>query len=114
MIAANQTITDDGALNFGTGATFVFEVGYETTTQIVVNGTMTATGSDLQPGGNDYSNTLIQVNSGGELTAASSTFNLNQLVLENGSIVGTTDLTGDTFNMPVYVPARTSHTWPTT
>ncbi len=105
QIGANQAITDDGALNVGSGATFVFEVGYETTTQIQVNGTMNATGTTFNLGGSDYSNTLIQVNSGGELTAANSTFNLNQLVLENGSIVGPTDLTGDAFNLPVYVPA---------
>ena len=101
-IDANLAITDNGALNFGTGATFVFEVGYETTTQIVVNGTMSATGSTFNLGGNDYSNTLIQVNSGGELTAAESTFSLNQLVFASGSIVGPTDLTGDTFSTQVF------------
>ena len=84
---ANQTITDDGALNVGTGATMTFEIGYETTTQIVVNGTMEATGATFNRGGNDYSNTLIQVNSGGELTATGSTFALNQLVLEGGSLL---------------------------
>ncbi len=57
-------------LNVGSGATFVFEVGYETTTQIQVNGTMNATGATFNLGGSDYSNTLIQVNSGGELTAS--------------------------------------------
>jgi YD repeat-containing protein len=102
QINANQTITDNGALTTGSGTTFTFEVGYETTTQILVNGTMNASGSTFNLGGNDYSNTQIQVNSGGELTATGTTFNLNQLVLETGSILGATDLTGDTFNNPVF------------
>ena len=79
-----------------------FEIGYETTTQIVVNGTMEATGATFNRGGDDYSNTLIQVNSGGELTAGGSTFALNQLVLEGGSVLGPTDLNNDTFNTRVY------------
>ena len=66
---------------------------------------MDATGATFNRVGGDYSNTLIQVNSGGELTAAGSTFALNQLVLEDGSLLTSTDLTGDTFNLPVYVPA---------
>ena len=89
----------------GSGATFVFEVGYETTTQILVNGTMSATGTTFNLGGNNASLTQIQVNSGGELTATNSTFNLNQLVLESGSILSSTDLTNDTFNLPLYLPA---------
>ncbi len=102
QIDANVAITDNGALNVGSGATFVFEVGYETTTQIQVNGTMTATGSTFNLGSNDYSNTLIQVDSGGELIAAGSTFGVNQLVFASGSIIGPTDLNNDTFNTQVY------------
>ena len=104
-INANETITDSGALNTGSGTTFVFEIGYETTTEILVNGTMNATSSVFNLAGNDASNTLIQVNSGGELSATGTTFSLNQLVLENGSILSATDLTNDTFNLPLYVPA---------
>ncbi len=104
-IQANKTITDNGALNFGSGSTALFAIANQTTTQILVNGTMSATGTTFNLGGNNASLTQIQVNSGGELTATGSTFNLNQLVLESGSILSSTDLTNDTFNLPVYVPA---------
>ena len=44
--------------------------GYYATTQIVVNGTLTATGSTFYISGGNYGSfTLLQVNSGGELIA---------------------------------------------
>ena len=101
LLTDGQTITDNGALTFATGDSMNF-YSYYGASQIVVNGTMTATGdtfTTLSGGG-----ASIQVRSGGHLTAASSTFNINQLSLNNASVYGSGDLTGDTFNMPVYVP----------
>ena len=92
----------------------MFEIGYETTTQILVNGTMNATGTTFNLGGNNSSLTQIQVNSGGELTATGSTLTLNELVLESGSILSSTDLTNDTFNLPLFCRPWTSLCWPTT
>ena len=43
--------------------------------------------------------------SGGELIATDSTFGLNQLDLTSGSILNPGDLTGNTFNLPLYVAA---------
>ena len=44
------------------------------------------------------------VNSGGHLVATNSTFSIAQLSLDNGSVLNSGDLTGDIFNMPIYVP----------
>ena len=75
---------------------------YYGASQIVVNGTMTATGDTFAT--LSGSGASIQVESGGHLTAANSTFNINQLSLANANVYGSGDLTGDTFNMPIYVP----------
>ena len=48
--------------------------------------------------------TGIQVNAGGHLTAANTSFALSQISLDNSSVLNSGDLTGDTFNMPIYVP----------
>ncbi len=85
QINPNVTITDSGALNFGSGSTALFAIANQTTTQILVNGTMSATGTTFNLGGNNASLTQIQVNSGGELTATGSTFALNQVTLNAGS-----------------------------
>ena len=71
-------------------------------TQIVVNGTLTATGTTFT--GGTAAPTPHQVNSGGHLIATNSTFSITQLSLNNGSVLNSGDLTGDTFNLPLYVP----------
>ena len=101
LLTDGQTITDNGTLTFATGDTMGFD-SYYGASQIVVNGTMTATGDTFAT--LDGSGASIQVESGGHLTAASSTFNINQLSLDNASVYGNGDLTGDTFNLPIYVP----------
>ena len=101
LLTDGQTITDSGTLTFATGDTMDF-YSYYGASQIVVNGTMTATGDTFAT--LSGSGASIQVESGGHLTAASSTFNINQLSLNNASVYGSGDLTGDTFNMPIYVP----------
>jgi hypothetical protein len=98
-----QTLNDDGTLSFAAGDT----VGIYTPSapaQIVVNegGTMTATGTTFSS--LDGTTASVQVKPGGHLKASTSTFNLNWLSLDNASIYGSGDLTGDTFKMPIYVP----------
>ena len=98
------TITDNGAMNV-TGASIGFVAGYEATTQILVNGTLSASGSNFYISGSNYAPfALLQVDSGGELTASTTTFSINELSLVSGSILNTGDLTNDTFNLPIYVP----------
>ncbi len=98
------TITDNGVMNV-TGASIGFVAGYSATTQILVNGTLAATGSSFYTSGGNYASfTLLQVDSGGELTASTTTFSINELSLVSGSILNAGDLTGDTFSLPIYVP----------
>ena len=98
------TITDNGTMSV-TGASVGFVAGFEATTQILVNGTLSASGSSFYTSGGSYESfTLLQVDSGGELMATSSTFSINELSLVNGSIMNTGDLTNDIFNLPIYVP----------
>ena len=79
---------------------------YYATTQIVVNGTVTAASTSFYTyGSNSGQFTLLQVNSGGELIANNTSFSLSQLSLANGNAVQQGDLTGDTFNLPIYAPA---------
>ena len=79
------TITDNGTMNV-TGASVGFVAGYEATTQILVNGTLSASGSSSIPRAAAMASfTLLQVDSGGELTATNSTFAVNELSLNAGS-----------------------------
>src|SRR5208337_3512633 len=52
-----------------------------------------------------YNTTDIDVASGGELKASNSTFTLNQLTLESGCTFNPGDLVGNTFNLPLFLPA---------
>ena len=49
--------------------------------------------------------TQIVVNCGGHLQASDSTFALNKVTLNAGSIFNAGDLTGNSFNSPLYLPA---------
>ena len=98
------TVTDNGAMDIG-AASIGFVAGYYATTQILVNGTLLANGTNFYTyGSNGGEFTLLQVDSGGELTAASSTFSLSELNLVTGSLLTSDDLTNDVFNLPIYVP----------
>ncbi len=104
LIQGGQTITDNGAMNI-TDASIGFVAGYSATTQILVNGTLSSTDSNFYISGGNYASfALLQVDSGGELTASTTTFDLNELNWVNGSIMNTGDVTNDTFNLPIYVP----------
>ena len=82
MLTDGQTITDSGTLTFATGDTMNF-YSYYGASQIVVNGTMTATGDTFAT--LSGSGASIQVESGGELTATNSTFGVNEVSLNAGS-----------------------------
>ncbi len=95
-VLADATIADNGALNFANGDSVSIYAN-----QITVNGTMTASDDTFSSAGYSPS---IAVNSGGELTATNSTFSLSQLSFDNNSILTASDLSGDVFNMPIYLP----------
>src|SRR5205807_1905189 len=73
---------------------------------ITVNGAMNVTGASfVRSGSLSYTGSFIQVNSGGHLTAHTSTFAWSALALANGSVLGGTDITGNTFNQTITIPA---------
>jgi len=84
LISVGQTINNSGSLNFATGDAVSFSPG----STIAVNGTMTAKGDSFATNNTSYSTTQIQVNSGGELKAANSTFTLTELSLDNRRRMG--------------------------
>ena len=97
-VLIEPTFTVNGTLNFATGdAVSIFNA------QLFVNGTLNASNDSFTTNNGNYS-TGIQVNSGGHLIASNSTFSLSQLSLDNNSVFNNGDLTGDVFNMSIYVP----------
>ena len=101
-IGENVTLTDDGTLSFATGDAVALNIG---TTQIVVGsgGLMTTASGDSFSGSTGYS-TQIVVNSGGHLQASNSSFALNNVTLNTGSILNAGDFTGNSFNSPLFLP----------
>ena len=75
-------------------------------TQIVVNGVLSATSAQFVNSGN-AANSLSQiyVGSGGKLTASTSTFAVDQVYLTTNSKLTSTDLTGNTFNSALFASA---------
>jgi hypothetical protein len=82
LLTDGQTITDNGTLTFASGDVMDFNTYYGAS-QIVINGTMTATGDAFAT--TSGSGGSIQVKAGGNLDANGSTFALNNLVLSAGS-----------------------------
>ena len=100
VLGTNQTLTDNGSMTFSQGDT-VNVSGYYGTGQIVVNGSLSATGTTFVNGGNT---SQIVVNSGGHLMASASTFGLTSLTLNPGSVFNPGDLSNNAFNLPIYIP----------
>ncbi len=100
-VASDASITDNGFLSFDSGDTTKFDTALGAS-QIIVAGTMTATNDSF--GTTSGNSASIQVSQGGQIQATGTTFDINQLSLDNGSHYGSGDLTGDTFNMPISVP----------
>ena len=65
---------------------------------------MTTASGDSFSGSTSYT-TQIVVNSGGHLQASNSTFALNNVTLNTGSILNAGDFTGNSFNSPLFLPA---------
>ena len=98
----NNTLTVDGALNFGSGDSVeLFNANY------VVNGQMTATGTSFynDPGIAPPTNapasgpTSLVINSGGHLIGSGNSFGFTTTTLNVGSILNSGDLTNNNFNV---------------
>ena len=101
LLQGGQVLTDNGAMSFSTGDTMTL-TGYYSTAQIIVDGTMTATGTMFTTTGNNTTSQLI-VNSGGHLMASGNVFDFSQLYLNPGNVFNPGDLTNNAFNLPIYV-----------
>ena len=103
LIQPGVTLTDSGTATFASGASVSMANNFSSTQQIIVTsgGLLSATGTTFAGGG--VSN--IIVNAGGQLQATNSTFasSLTEVFLDNGSVLGSTDLTGDTFDSSALV-----------
>ena len=106
QIGPGTTFSDQGSMSLGTGATLGLDAPYYATTRVVVSGKLSANGASLQTWGGNYGEyTVIEIAAGGRMTATNSTFGTNSLALDTGSVLNTGDLTGNTFNTPLSVPA---------
>ena len=89
-IQAGKTITDNGTLGFATGDTVTFALGSSfgagLTTEIVVNGGFTATGTSFVQSG----------------TASGA---VGTILVNTGSTIQSGSLTNNIFNLPISVPA---------
>ena len=105
LLSAFQTLTVDGTINFAAGDTVTLDVdAFNSTTQIIVNGTFNATGTVFNRIGGNIAG--LTVNSGGRLFAASSTFALSRLTLNVGAVVNAGDLSNNAFDGPIFLPAN--------
>ena len=100
------TLTDNGTATFASGDA-VTSRATNRREQIVVGngGLLTAAGTTFTATG--FENTgLITVSGGGHLQASNSLFSstLNQVDLNSGSILNAGDLTGNSFNCPLFLP----------
>ena len=103
FIQASQTFADNGMVTFAPGDTVTLNGACcYSTQQIAVAGTLTANDTTFNTNSTGTSN--LAVNAGGHLQASNTTFNLTELTLDNSSVLNSGDLTGDAFNMPIYVP----------
>ncbi len=106
QLFSGLTLTDNGTVNFASGDTMTL-YGSFSTQQIVVGsgGLLTAAGTTFNSFGSSITS-LIVVNAGGHLQASNSTFSssLSQVNLNTGSILNAGDLTGNSFNCPLFVP----------
>ncbi|MDB5349248.1 MAG: putative autotransporter protein, partial [Planctomycetota bacterium] len=108
LLSPGQTLTVNGTASFATGDAVTLATDFNNrTAQILVSsnstgGTLSAVGTTFT-GTGGYT-TSISVGAAGHFTAANSTFSLSSLSLDDSSVYGAGDLTGDNFGMPIYVP----------
>src|SRR5262249_7546661 len=107
QLQPGATLTDNGVVNLGAGDAVNFAYSYGATTQVLVGngGTLTASSTAFAAATTRSNFTPVSVAAGGRLKASSSSFALNQLYLDNGSVLNAGDLAGDIFNQPLYLPA---------
>jgi len=105
LLQASQTLTVNGTMTLASGDTLTLSSNYNGGTQVVVNGTLAATGATVNQAGAGYTPITLTVNSGGHLIASGSTFALTQMTLNPGSVFNPGDLANDAFNLPLYLPA---------
>jgi hypothetical protein len=105
-LGGTNTLADNGTLTFASGDTVTLIASGSGATQIVVGngGVLTASSTAFSSNVSGYG--YVIVNGGGHLTASNSTFasSLNQVNLNSGSILNAGDLTGNSFNCPLYLP----------
>ena len=104
LIQENLTLTDNGTLSFATGDTVTL-THYGTTQIVVGSGGLLHRQRHRLQRLDQLRTTQIVVNSGGHLQASNSTFALNHVTLNIGSVLNAGDLAGNSFNLPLY-PAR--------
>ena len=102
-----QTLAVSGTLNV-TGATVIIDklASYEVAYGISVGAgaTMAVTDSTFSRNGNAVENAEITVAAGGHLTAAGSSFSLDNVSLATGSTLAAGDFTGDIFSTTLTLP----------
>ena len=110
-IRNNVTFQIDGTLTLNSPGSFVVEeTGDSTPQRIIVNGSFDATNADVRNFGANIAAdpTRFTVNPGAQFRFVNSTFELEQLVLSNGSKVtvnGISSVTGSTFLTDLFAPA---------
>ncbi len=105
VISAGQTLAVNGTMNMLAGDSVEYTYSYGTTSSITVAGTLNAVGTTFYA--DSASNTTqVAVGPNGHLLASGSTFTITQVSLDSGSVLNATDLIGNTFNNPLYLPYR--------
>ena len=101
LLASGVTLTDNGTVSFGANDTVVLGNSNNATEQILVGsgGELSASGTGFSAFGNDTA--TINVAAGGQFTPTTSTFVLNQIDLNSGSILNAGDFVGNSFNTAV-------------
>ncbi len=99
----NVQWTIGGTLSFASGDT-VTTAALEQGPEFIVGngGLMSADSTSFNPESGNY--TAIDINSGGELQASKSTFGFSEVVLADGCIFKTGDLTDNIFNTTLHTP----------
>jgi hypothetical protein len=109
LIRDNQVLTVNGLLDVDAAGSFEIEdFNGGQISGIVVNGTMDVTGTAFTRASGGFNGSdwaRIVVNSSGRLIASGSTFDWDELYLDNGSVLNAGDLTGNAFDLQLAVPA---------
>jgi Bacterial Ig-like domain/Calx-beta domain len=100
----NLAVPAGATLNVSSGAVLVASETSGTIFGLSVAGTLNIQSATFSSSGG-WGSSTIQVSAGGHLTATGSTFGWSGLSWANGSVLGTGDVTGNTFNQTITIPA---------